>query len=90
MGMLSFEILQRQFQLIRHLGDPLGRLAELHPAQSGKLNLELLDLERSQLDRVAGRLMRRPLSLQRLFRVRDTRLHIGEKRAQCIGIGRKV
>jgi hypothetical protein len=31
MGMFSFEILQRQFQLIRHLGDPLGRLAELHP-----------------------------------------------------------
>ncbi len=35
MGMFSFEIFQRQFQLIGHLGDPLGRLTELHPAQPG-------------------------------------------------------
>lgn len=35
MGMFGFEILQRQFQLIRHLRDPLGRLTELHPAQPG-------------------------------------------------------
>ena len=35
MGMFGFEIFQRQFQLIGHLGDPFGRLAELHPAQPG-------------------------------------------------------
>jgi len=33
--MFGFEILQRQLKLIRHLGDPLGRLAELHPPQAG-------------------------------------------------------
>ena len=32
MGMFGFEILKRQFQLVGHLGDPLGRLTELHPA----------------------------------------------------------
>jgi len=32
----------------------------------------------------------RPLGFQRLFRGGDTRLHIREKRTQCIGIGRKV
>jgi hypothetical protein len=33
-GMFGFDILQRQFQLIRHLRDPFGRLAELHPPQT--------------------------------------------------------
>jgi len=34
--------------------------------------------------------MGRPFGLQRLFRGGDTRLHIGEERAQCIRIGGEI
>jgi len=48
------DLLDRQLQL-RHLArELLRRLAELHPAQFLKLHLQLLDLERLQLQRFIG------------------------------------
>lgn len=49
---LGFQVLQRQLQLVSELRQALGRLAELHAPQTGELHLQLLDLERGQLERV--------------------------------------
>jgi hypothetical protein len=50
MGMLGLQILQREFELVGLKGHAFGGLTKLHTAQAGKLDLELLDLERGQLD----------------------------------------
>ena len=46
MGVLGFQVLQRKLELVCLQGQELGGLAELDAPQSGKLNLELLDLYR--------------------------------------------
>ncbi len=97
MSLLSFEILEREFQLIGKLRHALGRLAELHAAQLGKLGFELLDLECGQLDRVAcstelvaGSVMGLAFLRQRLFRGSQTRLHHLCESAKFIRIGRQI
>lgn len=56
MGMLGLEVFQRQFELIGLGGKAFRGLAELHAPQASQLHLELLDLQRRQLDRVLRRL----------------------------------
>ena len=51
MGVFGFQVFQHQLQLVGQQPQPLGRLAERHTAQARQLNLELLNLERGQLDR---------------------------------------
>ncbi|TDW59229.1 hypothetical protein EDF57_11411 [Novosphingobium sp. PhB55] len=82
MGMLGLEILQRQFELIGLERKSLRGPAKLHAPEAGQLDLELLDLQRRQLDRVLGVLelpsglvMGRPFGLQRLLRSRQTCAH---------------
>ena len=104
MGLLGFEILEREFQLIGELHHAFGRLAKLHAAQLGKLGFELLDLERGQLDRVAcsteliarcimcfALVSERLLFLrQRLLRGGQTLLHHLGKGAKLVRIGRQI
>jgi len=96
MGMLGLDVLQRQFELIRLKSKTFRRLTELHAPKAGQLDLELLDLQRRQQNRVlgrlellAGRVMGRPFGFQRLFRGRQTCSHCLGKRAQFCGIGRE-
>src|SRR5260221_10125908 len=55
-GFAGLELLEPEFELLDLAGDPLRRPAELHAAQLGDLELELLDLQRGELDRDLGRL----------------------------------
>jgi hypothetical protein len=96
MSMLGFKIFQRHFKLIGLCSQALGGLAELHAPQAGQLNLELLDLQRRQLNRVlrhlqllAGLVMGGSLGCQRLFRSHRARQHSGGKCAQFCWINRQ-
>ena len=51
----GLQFLELQLQLFDPPGDPLRRPAELHPPQLGDLELQLLDLQRGELDREFGR-----------------------------------
>ena len=97
MGLLGFEILEREFQLIGKLHHAFGRLAELHAAQLGKLGFELLDLERGQLDRVAcsteliaRRIMCFALVGERLLLLRQRLFRGGQTLPHCLGKGAKL
>ena len=96
-SLFGFEIFEDQLELIRLAGEALGGLAELHATQSGERNLELLDLERDQLDCilrsgqfVAGSNMGLSLSFQRLFRRGETRLHCRNNGTQILRVEGKV
>jgi hypothetical protein len=96
MSVLGLQVFQREFELVGLKGHAFGRLTELHAAQAGKLDLELLDLERGQLNRIAGGLkllaglaMGAALGLQCLLRGGQTRLRRCEQRTQFSQIGRE-
>ena len=55
-GLAGLQFLEPQFELLDLAADPLRGAAELHPAQLGDLELELLDLQRLDLHRRLRRL----------------------------------
>lgn len=55
LGLDRLEIFEPELQLVDLAGEPLGRLAELHAPEPCQLDLELLDLQRGQLNGGLGR-----------------------------------
>ncbi len=76
LGLAGLQLFKLQGELLDLPGDPFRRTAKLHASQFGDLELQLLDLQCSQLNRKFGRLQL-GLTGQR-------------KRAQRLGIGGQV